>query len=188
MNTRIMKNQWLMLALGLAVGVAITAVCYSWNSTPTSQENVARQLLREKMIHATGSSTSDSFVMSTGRINEDLEGIFTLDGLTGTLNVRAIGRNGKFVGAFKKNVLADLAVDGEKAPKFVMTTGLVDINSSLPRVRPSFCVVYVGDANTGHVACYTLMWDRTAYSRNAPQAGTLTLLDKFKGREAIIQE
>jgi hypothetical protein len=40
----------------------------------------------------------------------------------------------------------------------------------------------VADSNTGNVAIYTLLWNRTAAQRNMPQAGKFTLLAKDQGR------
>lgn len=185
---RTLRTQWLILALGLAVGVAVTSLWHS-SGVDTSQDDYAEQMMREQMIHAVGSATGESFALATGQIDEDAEGIFALDFVTGDLNVRVLNKKvGKFLGAFKRNVLADLRVEGDKAPKFVMVTGNAAFSSSSSAMRPSFCVLYVGDVNTGRVVAYSVPWNRTLAASARAQTGSLVVVDGFEARGAVIQE
>lgn len=188
---RTFKKQWLMLAVGLTTGLSIGIVTTAlWHSATIDapRSDLAEHLLHEKMIHAVGSSTGDTLALATGQIHEDAEGVFALDFVTGDLNVRVLNKTtGTFLGAFKRNVLADLEVASDKAPKFVMVTG----NASLAGggvLKPSFCVLYVGDVNSGRVAAYTVPWNKSLAARGVKQTGTLSTVDRFDARVAILQE
>jgi hypothetical protein len=142
------------------------------------------------VLHATASHGGQTFAMATGPVDTDVEGLFMLDYLTGELQCRVIypHRGGQFGGLYKHNVIADLGVQAGKKPDYVMVTGQASFTRGGATNTPAGCVVYVADANTGHFAAYSFMFNRTAYRAGAPQQGTFTLLGAGKAREVVIRE
>lgn len=129
-------------------------------------------------LHASTASTSESMAIATGRIDEDVEGLFTLDFLTGDLQCFVLNpRNGKYVGWFKTNVTAHLPVEKGKKPQYLLTTGLWAPAGFATNQRPCQCVCYVADANTGMVQAYYFPWVRGAASSGLTQSAPLLTID-----------
>ena len=128
--------------------------------------------------------------VATGPVDEDVEGFFVLDFLTGDLQCQVINsRVGKFGALFRANVRADLGVGQSKKPKFLMVTGLASFNRGAGAIRPGLSAIYVIDANTGKFAAYGVPWSRQLANTVRPQAGALRLLDVGQiGREGLIRE
>ena len=145
---------------------------------------------QETPIFAVASHGSDTFALATGPIDDETEGIFTLDFLTGDLKCRVLNRRtGKFAAAFEHNVLNDLGVEpGKKNLEFAITTGVANFLRGGGASRPANSVIYIADCNSGNVAAYSLMWNRNLASAVRPQAGPMALLDTFKGRTVLLRE
>ncbi|PHS01532.1 MAG: hypothetical protein COA78_22600 [Blastopirellula sp.] len=179
------KNHTLIYGLlfGLLIGtVALGGVFVGW-SLNQSQSTL------ELPIQATASSTSDSMAIATGPISDGIEGLYTLDFLTGNLQCKVLNsRSGNFAATFGRNVLADLALDGTKKPNFLMVTGLANFASSGSNTRPANSVVYVVDTNSGKFACYGIPWQRAIEARGQTQGGTFALIDVGTARNVMLRE
>jgi hypothetical protein len=127
--------------------------------------------------------------MATGPIDSDMEGVFMLDYLTGELHCWVLyPQSAQFGGMFKYNVIADLGVQQGKKPNYVMVTGQASFGGRTGVQTPAGCAVYVADANTGNVAAYSLLWNRTMARTGTPQTGTFRLLGTGKARTLEIRE
>ncbi len=172
------------LLMGLLVGVGMMiGVWYAAKQHPSPAAELKE--LFETRLHAAGAHGGKSMVMATGPIDDDVEGLFVVDNLTGDLYCwvvfsRTLG--GGFVGQYKYNVAKDLGVQEGKTPDYVMVVGGVQTIRGGAVARPAKCVVYVGDSNTGNVAAYSLLWNLTSARDGAPQRGTLTLVAAGKVR------
>jgi hypothetical protein len=168
------------LALGLmaGVGMLVGAMVVSWSSRPTIT-------LPDTPLFATASNSGDNMIMATGDIDEGAEGLYVLDCLTGDLQCWVIDpRTGVFAGTFVHNVLEDLATKEGKL-SFAMVTGSIDAPRGGGASRPANSAVYVADCNSGNVAMYTIMWNRTMAATAKPQAGGLVRIAVGKGRTAL---
>lgn len=140
----------------------------------------------ETRLMASAADANEGFAMATGLIDENVEGLFMLDGLTGELQVWVLNyRSGKFGAIFKRNVLEDMELSG-KSPKFLLTTGEVQFRSSTFG-RPGRSVAYVVETSTGKIAAYGVPWGGGRQA-TAGVAGTLILLDVGAARTAAIRE
>ncbi len=140
-------------------------------------------------VDATASAWSESLCAATGPIDEEMEGLFTLDALTGDLQCAVLnGRTTKFAGLFRKNVLADLGVDATKKPSYLLLTGAAVFPGQSGNVRPGNSVAYVIDTTTGRFAVYGVPWQRTLSARGAAQQGALILLDTGTARNVVIRD
>ena len=138
-------------------------------------------------LHADSAVSGDNFAIATGRIDGDVDGVFTLDFLTGELQCAVLGsRTGKFNGLFKGNVVNDLGVG--QNPKYLMVTGRISLPRGVAPARVADSVVYILDTSTGNFATYGLPWRPELASAGRNQGGQLVLLDVGKARNAPIRE
>jgi hypothetical protein len=179
----------------LVIGVAAFAAGYggrTWLS-PHGEANFFTEslagLLQEKQLRAATAAVGDSFAMATGPIDEEVEGLYMLDFLTGDLQCVVLNyRTTKFNAIFRTNVLNDLGVDPAKKPKYLMTTGAINIPRGYSVARPANSVVYVLETTTGRFAAYGIPWRRELAATARPQAFTLVLLDVGIARTAALRE
>jgi len=157
------------LALGLIIGQRNTLL-------PDS-------VLAELKLKAMASHGSDTFAIATGPVDDDVEGLYTLDFLTGDLSCFVINaRNGAFGGLFKTNVAAVMGAERGKKPSYLMVTGQIGTTGNYSGGRPAACLCYVVDANSGDVAAFTFPWVKAATSQGVTQATEMRLVGKWKVR------
>ena len=173
----ISRSRWGTLAVGLAIGVIAGLNLQGlWPSMP---------------LHASATHGQDNFAICTGFVDEDIEAIYFLDFLTGDMKAAVLAlrgpRSGKFNAAFEYNILQDFNAGEDKSPKYLMVTG----EANLPRGRANFqfarSVVYVAEATTGQIACYTIPWNSTAQAAGQPFRAQFVPLDKLQFRTAVIR-
>ena len=167
--------------LGLAVAAGVILVVLVRPETTL--------FLPQQMAYATASDSSQTMVAATGQIDENAEGLFTLDFLTGELYCTVLShRLGKFNARFRANVIRDLGLDKDKTPRYLMVTGRVDFPRGAGTARAAQSVVYVIDGNSGKFAAYGIPWRKELASQGRPQAGALLLLDGGDARMAAIRQ
>jgi hypothetical protein len=168
----------LLVGVGMMVG-ALIAVLY-WVPTHWGAP--------ETILHASTAQSTESFAIATGPIDEQVEGVFMLDFLTGELTCWVISpRTGKFCGVFRYiNVPNDLQVEKAKTPKYLLATGQTMFRGGRMQMLGN-TVLYVADANTGMVGAYGVPWDRPRANAGGTQAGALVLLDGGKARRAEVR-
>jgi len=143
--------------------------------------------LREQVLHASTASGGDNFALATGAIDQDAEGIFVLDFLTGNLQCSVLNkRSMKFSALFRTNVTRDLGVT--KNSKYQMVTGLVNFLRGGGAYRPGMSVVYVLDSSSGRLAAYGVPWLREAAATGRPQFGSLLPIDALQVRMVQVRE
>jgi hypothetical protein len=181
----------LILAVGLSIGLLVGGGVMFGTLSYVNHSRTPELVLPETLLHATASHSGKSFGMATGLIDTDVEGLFTLDYLTGDLKCWVLNPRAPqmgWVGAFQRNVIADLGVQQGKEPNYVLVTGQVDFQRGAATVSPASCAVYVADANTGNFAAYTIMWDRTMARSGRLQAGEIAPLVSGKARTLEIRD
>lgn len=172
--------------MGLLFGLGTTAGVM-WASRNTAQTS-ALAWPQGVPLSASTSSTSETLAIATGIIDEQVEGLYTLDFISGDLQCFILNpRSGKFMGHFKTNVTTALPVEKGKKPQYMLVTGNWQPVGFGGNQRPANSVVYVADANTGMFAAYYVPWVKGAASANAPQAGALGLLDGAKARNVTLR-
>ena len=143
-------------------------------------------------LHASGSMGFDSVVAATGLIDTDVEGLYTVDALTGDLQCSVLYVRGvraqHFGAVFKTNVIQDLGIQQTKKPRYLLVTGQTQFQRGAGVARPALSVAYVIDANTGNFAAYGVPWNPSAAGRGQPQEGQLVLLSTGSARTTVIRE
>jgi hypothetical protein len=175
------------LAMGLLVGVGMLAGALVAVGVQHAQADGTRSLPATFMpqipLHAAAHGT-DGFAMATGNINEDVDGLYTLDYLTGDLHCWVFNpRTMDFRGLFSTNVLGDLGVEKGKKPNYAMVTGLVSwVGGTAGPARPANALVYVADCNSGNFAAYGLFINKSASTVGIAQKDALRKVAFGKGR------
>ncbi len=170
------------VALGLLLGVGM--FLGAWVATHWRPA----QGIPEIPLQAVATDSGETFAIATGSVADEVEGIFTLDFLTGDLQCWVINsRTNQIGGYFKYNVVADLGMDqGGRSPEFLMVTGRTGLRGGGSTMRYSECVLYVADARSGNIAGYAVPWNRTIASRG-PQQGALIPIFKQAARQLEIR-
>lgn len=139
-------------------------------------------------IDATASVGEDNFMIATGMVDDDLEGFFFLDFLTGDLRAAIVSRRtGKFSGFFEYNVTRDFGVLAQN-PKYLMVTGLADLPRGRGASQISRSLVYIAEATSGQVYSYALPYNSTLNAAGKMQTGTFYLVDGGPFRTAFVRD
>lgn len=173
----------LLVGVGLLVGGIVGTRSGGSGNTPALLSPPITQL------HATATHGGDTFAMATGFITPEVEGVFFLDYLTGDLQCQVVSvRYFGLAGVFKHNVIADLGIEKDKKPRFLITTGQASFRSTGGTLQFASSIVYVADANTGNWAAYALPWNRQAETVGATQVFPMKLIGGGKARELAIRD
>ena len=136
-------------------------------------------------LHAVATDRTDGFAMATGSCDESVEAVYFLDFLTGDLSAAVVSKqNGHFNAFYTHNVLADLGLNPAKPPRFLLTTGTVDLRRTGGKTTAlSRSLVYVAELQCGKVAAYAIPWSSSAWNAGQTLRGEFTLLDvgRFRG-------
>lgn len=202
-----MKPKWGWLGVFVAVSLAFAAGFYWRAEWPWSgsDSEVARflkaaqaaqngqagsaSMLPPSLLQAASASGADNFAIATGPVDDDVEGLFVLDFMTGELQCVVLNyRTGRFGGLFRANVMQDLGSDAAKKPKFVMVAGQINFPRGAAAARPGNSVVYVLDTASGAFGAYGLPWRRELAATGRGQMAPMILLDVGRARTAALRE
>lgn len=176
-----------MVSGGCLVGMGMLLGAGLMNHRGATEATTALASFNETLLHASSASPGENFALATGAVDEDAEGVFVLDYLTGILKCAVLNhRTGKFAALFTTNVTKDLGAS--KNPKYQMVTGLVNFNRGATPMRPGMSVVYVLDSSSGRMAAYGIPWRRDAAATGRPQLGMLQTIDGLLTRTIQIRE
>ena len=163
------QNRLVWLAVGLALG---WMVANWWPATP---------------LHAVATDRYDTFAIATGPVDDEVEAVFFLDFLTGDLRAAVMNQWGKFTAFYECNIQKDLGVEPGKNPRYLMVTGINDIQRGAARMRPGRSIVYVAEINSGLVAAYAIPWLRESWSVGRVIKAQMIPMDVTKFRTAAVR-
>jgi len=140
-------------------------------------------------LEATATDGADNFVVATGALSADVEGVFFLDALSGDLQFTVFNPGLRaFNPPFIRNVAADLQIEAGKKPRYLMVTGYLRVTRQPIRQPISECAVYIVEATSGKFAAYTVPWQDTMFRSGRPQAGELLLMGVGSVRTAALRQ
>ena len=180
------------LGLGLLAGLMIGGL---WPHVP---------------LHAVATDRAENIVIATGFVDDQVEAIFFLDSLTGTLIGGVPSRQRRLVpfqSMWQANLNADLlvaiqtlgakgtrrgagrsALEAPKTPRYMMVTGNLDIRGmAAAQEAPGRCLVYVVEANTGVVLSYMVPWSANRHNTGAPYRAAFSLWAADQFATAVIR-
>jgi hypothetical protein len=165
------KKQSILLLWTLLAGLVLGGV---WPDTPP--------------VHAVATSEQDNFLLATGPLDGETEGVFFLDSLTGDLKGAVLSpQTGTFLSFYQRNVLDDLRVDGRRNPRFLMATGLADFRRGPDLPQLGSTVIYVTDITTGRIAAYGVPWSTRRNTSLETFRGAFYPLDRTTFRTVPIR-
>jgi hypothetical protein len=126
-------------------------------------------------LHAVSTDRIDTFAIATGPVDNEVEAVYILDFLTGELGAVVLGNQvGTWNGFFKGSVTADLMINPQKNPKYLMVTGRANLrHTGGTRAQPSTAVCYVAEVTSGKIVAYAIPWQTSMFSAGQPQTGKL---------------
>jgi len=173
------------LVLGLSIGGAVVV------GVLVGQRNSAAALpgFEELRLKATATHGGETFAVATGHVDEDVEGLFTLDFLTGDLQCFVVNLRTRSIGGlFRTNVTAALNAEKGKKPNYLLVTGDAASIGNVGGQRPAAALCYVVDANSGDVAAFSFFWNKSAMSSGTPQPGEMLLVGKWQARNVNLRQ
>ena len=169
--------------MAIFLGILLGSVCTLLISLALRNDSVIIGMPHG--VNASTASGNDGFSVATGPIDENVEGLFLLDGLTGDLTCNVVSVfNGKFFARMQRNVLNDLSLDNDKNISLLMVTGSWRFRSQTSQRRPSNSLVYVVDSASGNYAAYAVPWNKLTANkgRQGNHVDEIILLDKGTAR------
>lgn len=158
-----------LVALGTVLGVMVGSTFAPTQPLPTAR--------------AVTSLADEAFAVCTVPLGMGVEGFFMLDFETGDLSGGVINPGtGKFSGAYKHNVLADLGFKAGQAknPRFLLVAGAAELQTGgVASFAPS--VLYVTDSSTGTTVAYGIPFN-PQQAAAAPFVAKLEMLDIARPR------
>jgi hypothetical protein len=147
----------LAVGIGLAAGLILSKF---WPNSP---------------LYAVTTDRIESYGIATGALDNETEAVWLLDFLTGDLRVLVLGKAvNTWTATFNTNVLADMNLDPQRNPKFLMATGFANLrHAGGSRVLPSNAICYVAEVTSGRITAYAVPWSFSQYQSGQPQAGRL---------------
>ena len=185
-------KRWSMLVVGCMIGLALGGAM-TLGVLLGQRENASASLpgLAELKLKAAASHGADTFAIATGSVDEEIEGLYTLDFVTGDLQCFVLNsRTGQMACRFMINV-NDPKIFGAKKgkkPNFLLTTGMFSAGASTGGAKPAASVCYVVDANTGDVAAFGFPWSRSVTSAGGIQATPMVLLQRWQARSVDLRQ
>lgn len=150
----------------------------------TSPRDGAESLFPSRPLYASAAATSDQFAVATGSIDQDVEGYYTLDFLTGDLQcVVVYPKTGKMGARFRANVLGDLPPERGKRPTYLLVTGNATLPAPAKQLQPARSLAYVLDTATGKFAIYGFAYSAADAGNQKVQDGPMNLIGTNTARE-----
>ncbi|MEQ8847259.1 hypothetical protein [Botrimarina sp.] len=183
-------NLWLLGVACLSSGLAAGLLLGQRGAGPWSSDAELPTVgLPPIVADAMATAAHDNFVVATGLVADDVEGLFFLDFLTGDLKGAVINRRGPgFNGYFTYNIAADFNVGNVQNPKYLMVTGLARDLQTGGAGRMGRSVLYVVEATSGQAVVYGLPWNPSMYSANKPQRGTFIPIARAMLRTEFVRD
>ena len=157
---------------------------------PSSVENADALPI---VLKADTANSGKAITVSTGLIDEGVEGLFILDHLSGNLQCWVMNpQTGGVAAMFLANPATDMGIAKGGDTDFVMCTGGFIYQGRGRRtgnLRPASCICYVADGNSGKVVGYSLLYDRQAALKGGTQEGSLEVVCRGVARgEGLIRD
>jgi len=189
MKTILKSRFWIVVcsAVAIALLIGITSGVGAYIGNRIAQEQVIPPIPPLE-LNAGTAARSKSMSMATGLVDGNVEGLFLLDHVTGVLQCWVLSpRTGSVGGYYTANAASDLATGANKTggAEYMMVTGNFFFDGGVAGNNvPGQSVCYVGDASTGNVVGYGLIYNKQGIVRGVPQKGALKLVCKGVARLA----
>ncbi|MCE9548004.1 MAG: hypothetical protein K8T25_21230 [Planctomycetia bacterium] len=179
-------------ALSWAVGVAAAAVCLAAGLLigQFARPRTPPEAQIPWPVFATATHGQDNFAVCTGQLDEGIEAIFFLDFLTGDLRAVAMNvRTHQFNAFYHRQIYGDMKHKGDvKNPRYLMVTGIADLQRGARNERMGRALVYVADINTGVCVAYGVPSTVAKTALGFQAAAPLVPVDRVEFRTTQIRD
>lgn len=167
-------------ALGLCAAMAVAFWCGRATSNPSEwtklsaipSDRIHPELRGIEQLRASATHGGPTMAVCTAQVDEDAEGFFTLDYLTGDLKGWVYyPRMAAFGGLFATNVIQYLGPPG-KNPEYLLISGGALPAPSGSNVRAASSLLYVVDVKLGSFVAFTIPWNRSMENSGVQQMNT----------------
>lgn len=149
-------------------------------ASDSASDRVPPELLRATATHGTS-----TLAVCTARMDEEADGFFALDYLTGDLKGWVYSpRWGSFGGLFVTNVSQFFGPPGKNA-EYLLVSGHIQPPAADKTTRSAAMVLYVVDVQGGQFVALSVPWDRTAKNAGVQQANVIVPLGGDAIRPAL---
>lgn len=132
--------------------------------------SIAKPMLPPELLQANATHGTSTMAICTAPIDEEADGFFALDYLTGDLKGWVFNpRTGTFGGLFLTNISQYLGPPGKNA-EYLLVSGRIAPPASGSSTRSASMVLYVVDVRGGGFAAFSVPWDRSMRNSGATQA------------------
>lgn len=137
------------------------------------------------VLNADSAARGKQISLATGVIDDEVEGLFVLDHLSGNLQCWVMNRRSGDIGAvFTGSASAELGGQKGGAADYVMTTGRIEFVKGSGQAKPAGCICYVADGNSGKVVGFGFRYNAQLAAKGERQRpGTLTVVCRGVTRE-----
>lgn len=151
--------------LGAIAGCGLLGIGIWIGKGPTSKVELPPELLKASATHGT-----TTMAVCTAPIDEEVDGFFALDYLTGDLKGWVFNpRTGAYGGLFLTNISQFLGPPGKNS-EYLLVSGRISPPASGSTARAASMVLYVVDVRGGQFAAFSVPWDRSVRNSGATQA------------------
>jgi len=182
------------VAAGVGLGIALTVLLglsfYAGRQSngEFSQHAMLNGIPSDRMhpdlLRATATHGGSNMAVCTGPVDENAEGFFALDFVTGDLKGWVYyPKQGAFGGLFMTNVQGQFGQS--KNPEYLLVTGTAAPTATGGNIRPASSLIYVVDMRSGLFAAYAIPWDRTRESSSVAQMGQFVFVAGAQIREPM---
>jgi hypothetical protein len=183
------RTAWLIAGVFAAalIGGMLSDVAKNLLNPSADEHPLAAGFFKAMNVHATATNSTEALIIATGEIDTAIEGIFSLDPLTGELRGAVLSpAKTKFVARYTyPSVAKDF--EGAKNPKFLMVTGLGEMRQGYgPGGRAAHCIIYVAEVSSGRIVAYGVPWDPTKAASPKGYMGSFVPLDAFSARDIAV--
>ena len=171
----------------MAVASILTAGGIFWGMSVNSAQSSSLTRDLPMLLKAASASGGKGLSLATGQIDNQVEGVFVLDHLTGNLECWVLNpRTGGLAARYRTNVLNDLGTSKIGDADFVLVTGeYVFAGGNQGNLQPGRSICYVGEGNSGKVVGYGLRYDRTLANQGQEQSGELFVVGMGIARNVV---
>jgi hypothetical protein len=166
---------------GLATAAALMAaglIGYGWGQASRTEASFA---LPPELLKASATHGGANMAIATGPIDDESEGIFFLDFLTGDLQCWVFyPKTGTFGAKFATNVTQQIG--GGKNAEYLMVTGSAVGGAAATNARPAKSLLYVVNVQEGLCAAYGLLWNQSLERSGQAQVGALVPMGRDQVR------
>ncbi|HEX5444521.1 MAG TPA: hypothetical protein VFW87_11850 [Pirellulales bacterium] len=158
------------LALGLVIGLNLAGL---WPQIP---------------VHATATHGQDNFAICTSPLDNEVEGVFVLDSVTGDLKGAAKNIQTRTFNTWYEYPVARDLPPNSKNPQYRIVTGITNFRQVVAAGQLARSVIYIAEGSSGQVMAYGVPWVNGRHSSPVQLREAFIPLARWQFRTTAIRD